>query len=225
MTQALLLAAGRGERMRPLTDRQPKPLLRAGGDRLIGHLLRRLATAEITEIIINTAWLGDRLQAALGSGADYGVSIRWSPEPEGALETGGGVRRAFEISGADTLLVVNADIYTDFPFATLTEKQVSSAHLVLVPNPAHHPRGDFRLAPDGRLGELEDTGTALTFSGISLLHRDLFAGIREQRFPLAPLLHQAVAAGKASGEAYHGIWRDVGTPQRLAELDRELAGA
>lgn len=218
--KAMILAAGRGERLRPLTDRTPKPLLRAGGKALIEHLIDALATAGFRELVINHAHLGAQIEAALGDGARYGVSIAWSREPEGALETGGGIFQAMPLLDSDHFLVVNGDIWTDYPFARLARRPEGLAHLVLVDNPAHHPGGDFVLT-DGRV---QVQGNArLTFSGIGVYRRDLFRGCRRGRFPLAPLLRAAMERGEVSGEHYTGQWQDIGTAERLAELDRMLS--
>ncbi len=217
----MVLAAGRGERMRPLTDACPKPLLPAGGRPLIVHLLERLVEGGFREIVINHAHLGGRIEEALGDGARYGASIVYSPEIPEALETGGGIHHALARLGADPFLVVNGDIWTDYPFGRLRSLQPPLAHLVLVDNPAHHPAGDFGLDA----GRVMDGGTpALTFSGIGVYRPALFHGCRSGRFPLAPLLRFAARRGQVSGEHYRGRWWDVGTPQRLAELDRLLAG-
>jgi MurNAc alpha-1-phosphate uridylyltransferase len=218
--KAMILAAGRGERMRPLTDHTPKPLLPIAGKPLIVHHLEALRAGGIDEIVINTGHLGARLSAALGDGRNWGVRIAWSPEPPEALETGGGIFQALPLLGSEPFLVVNGDVWTDYPFARLPAAPVGWAHLVLVSNPPHHSDGDFALAADGRV---EESGPRrLTFSGISVLRPALFAGCAPGRFPLGPLLRRAMAVGKVSGEHYAGGWRDIGTPQRLAELDREL---
>ncbi len=218
--KAMILAAGRGERMRPLTDHTPKPLLPVAGRPLIVHHLKALRAAGIGEIVINTGHLGERLPAALGDGRDWGVRIAWSPEPPEALETGGGVFQALPLLGPEPFLVVNGDVWTDYPFVRLPTAPAALAHLVLVSNPPHHPGGDFVLAADGTVRECG--GPSLTFSGISVLRPELFAGCAPGRFPLGPLLRRAMTAGRVSGEYHAGRWRDIGTPQRLAELDREL---
>lgn len=218
--KAMILAAGRGERMRPLTDDTPKPLLRAGGKALIEHLIEALATAGFHDLVINHAHLGTQIEAHLGSGARYGVSIAWSREPDGALETGGGIVQALPLLDGDHFLVVNGDIWTDYPFARLARRPEGLAHLVLVDNPAHHPGGDFALIG----GQVQVSGSpSLTFSGIGVYHRDLFRGCKPGRFPLAPLLRAAMDRGEVSGEHYNGRWYDIGTTERLAELDRMLS--
>ena len=216
----MILAAGRGERMRPLTDTIPKPLLRAGGKALIEYLLESLAAGGFRELVINCAHLGDQLVAYLGDGRRYGVSIAWSHERDAALETGGGIQRALPLLDTDHFLVVNADIWTDYPFARLKRRFQGLAHLVLVDNPAQHAHGDFVLS--GAMVS-ENGAPRLTFSGIGVYHRDLFIDCLPGRFPLAPLLRTAMAAGKVYGEHYTGVWRDIGTVERLAELDRALS--
>ena len=218
---AMILAAGRGERMRPLTDRTPKPLLEAGGQPLIGHHLTALAAAGIRDVVINHAHLGAQIEAALGHGAAYGLRIRYSPE-ETALETGGGIFQALPLLGPGPFLVVNGDVWTDLEFGHLCLGDDDLAHLVLVTNPAHHPAGDFLL--DGGRVVLEG-GARLTFSGIGVYRAALFDRCTAGRFPLAPLLRAAIAAGRVSGELHTGRWTDVGTPERLAELDRALRNA
>jgi N-acetyl-alpha-D-muramate 1-phosphate uridylyltransferase len=220
VVKAIILAAGRGERMRPLTDHTPKPLLPVAGQPLIVHHLQALRAAGITDLVINTGHLGEQLPAALGDGRAWGVRITWSPEPPDALETGGGIFQALPRMGPEPFLVVNGDIWTDYPFTRLPPAPAGLAHLVLVPNPPHHPAGDFALAADGRVAE---TGAArLTYSGISILRPELFAGCAPGRFPLGPLLRRAMAETPMTGEYYPGGWCDAGTPQRLAELDRTL---
>lgn len=225
--KAMILAAGRGERMRPLTDTCPKPLLEAGGKPLIAWHIERLASAGIRDLVINHAHLGEMLEARLGDGAAYGVHIAWSPEPPGALETAGGIGNALPLLGHDTFLVVNGDIWCDYDAQRLATKalQLASqtlAHLVLVANPEHNPSGDFCLDGERIVAE---GGMKLTFSGIGIYRPALFAGIaRGSRAKLAPLLREAIVAGRVSGEVHAGRWIDVGTPARLAELDRELHG-
>lgn len=217
----MILAAGRGERMRPLTDHTPKPLLEVAGKPLIAHHLEALRAAGISDLVINTGHLGERLPAALGDGRDWGVSIAYSPEPPDALETGGGIFQALPLLGPDPFLVVNGDIWTDYPFAALKEITVDLAHLVLVTNPPQHPAGDFALLAE--TGKVFLNGAQrLTFSGVSVLRPELFADCAPGRFPLGPLLRQAITANTVTGEFYGGAWRDIGTPQRLAELDSEL---
>lgn len=219
--KAMILAAGRGERMRPLTDHTPKPLLSVGNKRLIEYHLEALASAGFNEVVINHAHLGEQIEQVLGGGERYGVTIHYSPEG-GALETGGGIFRALPLLGDEPFVVVNGDIWCDYPFARLREREVQAAHLVLVPNPPQHLAGDFVL-----LGEAvsdEGEGERLTFSGIGLYHPSLFDGCEAGAFPLAPLLRRAMAMGKVSGECFDGQWFDIGTPERLQQLDAMLLG-
>jgi MurNAc alpha-1-phosphate uridylyltransferase len=228
--KVMILAAGRGERMRPLTDRTPKPLLPVGGKPLIVWHLERLATVGLRDVVINHAHLGIQIEKALGDGSRWGLSIRYSPEPEGALETAGGIANALPLLGSgDPFLVVNGDIFCDWDVsrAATVLGAADSAHLVLVANPPHHPQGDFCLG-SGRLGTgstpdaAEDSQT-LTFSGIGIYRPQVFADIpRGQKARLAPLLRAAMAGNRVSGELHSGRWIDVGTPQRLDELDRQL---
>jgi len=215
---AMILAAGRGERMRPLTDHTPKPLLEAGGRPLIGHHLAALARAGVREVVVNHAHLGAQIESALGDGGAYGLRIRYSPE-EVALETGGGIFRALPLLGPDPFIVVNGDVWTDFDLARLRLAGTDLAHLVLVHNPPHHAAGDFVLDGDR---VRDGGGPRLTFSGIGVYRPALFDGCAPGRFPVAPLLRAAMAAGRVSGEHHRGRWVDVGTPERLAALDREL---
>lgn len=219
----MILAAGRGERMRPLTDACPKPLLEAGGKPLIVWHIERLIAAGLRELVINHAHLGEMLEARLGDGAAYGARIAWSREPPGALETAGGIAQALPLLGDAPFLVVNGDIWCDYDARRVAATALGPdtlAHLVLIANPVHHPAGDFCL--DGTRVVAEG-GVRLTFSGIGLYRPALFAGIaRGERAKLAPLLRAAIAAGRVSGEMHRGRWVDVGTPQRLAELDAEL---
>ena len=217
--KAMILAAGRGERMRPLTDHTPKPLLQAGGRPLIEHLIVALVEAGITELVINHAHLGEQVEATLGDGSRWGASIRYSPEAE-ALETAGGIHRALPLLGSDPFLVVNGDIATDFPFATLLGRPIDLAHLVLVPNPEHHPRGDFGLQ-DGKA--IDGGEIRYTFGGIGVYRPELFKDCVPGRFPLAPLLRSAMALGSVSGELYQGMWMDIGTMERLQAFDDYLA--
>lgn len=218
--KAMILAAGRGERMRPLTDHTPKALLKAGGKTLIEHRIESLAAAGFRDLVINHAHLGTQIEAYLGIGERYGVRITWSREPEAALETGGGIFQALAWLDSDYFLVVNADIWTDYPFARLARPINGLAHLVLVDNPPQHPKGDFVL----RGSRVQAEGTPrLTFSGIGVYRRALFRDCQPGRFPLAPLLRNAMESNQVSGEHYSGIWQDIGTPERLAELERALS--
>jgi len=217
--KAMLLAAGRGERMRPLTDTLPKPLVPVAGKPLIAWHLAALARAGFREIVVNTSWLAPALHAALGDGSTWGVSIVWSDEGPVPLETGGGIFRAVPLLGPGPFLVVNADTWTDVDFATLALEPEALAHLVLVPNPPHHPRGDFGL--DGDLVVSRDTDR-FTYSGIGLFRPEFFAGSNAERFPLLPLLNRAIAARRVRGELHRGAWSDVGTAERLAALEVRL---
>lgn len=227
--KAMILAAGLGTRMRPLTDHLPKPLLEVGGKPLVLWHIEALARAGITDLVINTAWLGDKLEAALGDGQRYGVSIRWSHEGE-PLETAGGVVKALPLLGTSPFLVVNGDIWLRYDFRALSQRLAAmdgQAHLVLVNNPAHNLRGDFaleadRITPATTLQVANDGEHRFTFAGLSVLHPDLFAGLPEGKRALAPLLREAMAAGRVTGEYFPGPWVDVGTPERLAALDRQI---
>ena len=218
--KAMILAAGKGERMRPLTLTTPKPLVRAAGVPLIEYHLKALAVAGFTEIVINHAWLGQQIEDYLGDGSRFGVSIAYSSEGE-PLETGGGIFRALPLLGDDAFVVVNGDIWTDYDFSALRQPLVGQAHLVLADNPAHHPNGDFNLIA----GQVQDAGSAadtLTYSGIAVLHPVLFNGCADGAFKLAPLLRKAIADGQVSGEHWRGHWIDVGTHERLAEVETLL---
>jgi MurNAc alpha-1-phosphate uridylyltransferase len=215
----MILAAGRGERMRPLSDATPKPLLTAGGKPLIVHLIEGVARAGHRHLVINHSHLGKQIEDALGDGHRYGVRIAYSHEPGGGLETGGGIFKALPLIDSDPFLVVNGDVWTDYPFERLPRTLAGLAHLVLVDNPPHHSGGDFALA-DGKV--CADGARRLTFSGIGVYARALFSSCRGDKFPLAPLLRAAMERGLVSGEHYTGRWFDVGTPARLAELDRML---
>jgi MurNAc alpha-1-phosphate uridylyltransferase len=217
--KAMLLAAGRGERMRPITDSLPKPLVPVAGKPLIDWHLGALARAGFREVVVNTSWLAPQLHAALGDGSAWGVSISWSDEGPVPLETGGGIFRAVPLLGPGPFLVVNADIWTDIDFAALSLEDGAHAHLVLVPNPPHNVRGDFGL--DGDLVVSRDTDR-FTYSGVGMFRREFFEGASGERFPLLPLLNRAIAARHVRGELHRGAWSDVGTPERLAALDARL---
>jgi MurNAc alpha-1-phosphate uridylyltransferase len=217
--KVMILAAGRGERMRPLSDTVPKPLLEAGGKPLIVHLIERLARAGLSELVINHSHLGKQIEKYLTDGSRYGARIAYSHEEGGGLETGGGIFKALSLINTDPFVVINGDIWTDFPFDRLPTRLKGLAHLVLVDNPPQHPQGDFALH-DGQV--LAEGTPRLTFSGIGVYACALFAECRPGKFPLAPLLRAAMARGQVSGEHYTGRWRDVGTPERLTELDQEL---
>lgn len=216
--RAMILAAGRGERMRPLTDVLPKPLLPVGGKPLIVHHLQALRAAGIQDVVINHAWLGAKIEAELGNGQQYGLQIRYSPEGETGLETAGGIRLALPLLGDSPFLVVNGDVLTDYPFAKLFDalKPGKSAHLVLVPNPPQHPHGDFALQQGQALAEGE---AKLTFSGIAVYRPEFFRDVPSGAQKLAPFLRAAMARHEVSAELYQGYWADIGTPQRLADAD------
>lgn len=215
--RAMILAAGRGERMRPLTDHRPKPLLPVAGKALIEHTLARLVSAGFTDIVINHAHLGKMIEDALGNGQRYGARLRYSSEGEQALETAGGIINALPLLGEEPFLVVNGDVATDFPFASLRDVKIDLAHLVLVDNPAHHVKGDFGLDAEGKV--LDNGGKSFTFSGIGVYRPELFDGVPPGVSKLGPLLRQAIAGRRVSGQIYDGFWMDVGTPERLKELE------
>ncbi|SFR82027.1 MurNAc alpha-1-phosphate uridylyltransferase [Marinobacter daqiaonensis] len=217
----MILAAGKGERMRPLTLTTPKPLLEAGGAPLIVHHIRKLRAAGLTELVINHAWLGDQIESYLGDGGDYGVTIQYSRE-DAPLETAGGIIQALPLLTDDDswFLVINGDIWHDLDLTRLSPPTQGKALLVLTDNPPHHPGGDFVLQPDGRLEHGE--GDRLTFTGISLLHASLFEGLNPGHRKLAPLLREAMAGGEVAGLHHRGQWLDIGTPERLDQLDQLL---
>ena len=219
--KAMVLAAGRGERMRPLTLLRPKPLLEAGGTPLIVHHLRALASAGFSDIVVNLSWLGEQIRTALGDGSRHGVRLHYSDEGPEPLETGGGIFRALPLLGAGPFLVLNGDVWTDVDWAALRERLAPAdlAHLVLVPNPAHNPSGDFVLER-GRI--VETPGERCTFAGVGVYRAELFNGCSDGIFKLAPLLRAAARAGRVSGELHVGAWLDIGTPERLAQLDALL---
>lgn len=217
--KAMILAAGRGERMRPLTDNTPKPLLKVAGKPLIEYHLHALHDAGVKEVIVNVAYLGGKIIDALGDGRAYRLNVTYSDEGNTPLETAGGIIHALPQLGHEPFLIVNADIWTDFSFQSLPRQLSSLAHLVMVDNPDHHPQGDFALA-DGILhaeGEHK-----LTYSGIGLYHPALFAGCEPGKRPLLPLLQKAMRAGKVSGQHFTGRWLDIGTPERLQALNSLL---
>lgn len=222
--KAMILAAGRGERMRPLTDHTPKPLLQVGGKALIVWHLENLAKAGFKEVVINHAHLGSQIESTLGDGSKWNLRIQYSPEAV-ALETAGGIANALPLlthNGAnrEPFLVVNGDTFTDIDFACVHLAQNMLTHLVIIDNPPQHPNGDFAIES----GLLANTGLRMyTFSGIGVYHPDLFDGIaRGEPAKLAPLLRQAISEGKASAEYYQGIWHDIGTPERLNALNKTL---
>ncbi|MFZ2266840.1 MAG: nucleotidyltransferase family protein [Azonexus sp.] len=222
--KAFILAAGRGERMRPLTDHTPKPLLEAGGKPLIVWHLERLAAAGFRDIVINHAHLGAQIEEALGDGSRWGLHIEYSAEPPGALETAGGIATALPLLGNEAFLVVNGDVYCEWDFKQARQLTSRCAHLVMVANPAHHSGGDFSL--DGERVVYAQGAQTFTYAGIGVFSPAFFAGVKPGTvMKLRPLLDAAIAAGTLSGERYDGRWVDVGTPQRLAELDTELRNA
>ena len=222
--KAMILAAGLGNRMRPLTLYTPKPLLEVGGKPLIVWHIEKLKKIGVTEIVINSAWLADKLISSLGDGSQFGVDIRWTREDEG-LETAGGIINALPLLGTDPFILVNGDVWTTMDFEALRHIKLNDdlAHLVLVDNPKQHPEGDFTLF-DGRAFTFDQdvTGENLTFSGVSIIHPKLFDGLEPGKRPLAPLLKQAMQNQKISGEKLKGAWVDVGTPERLMELDLQI---
>lgn len=218
----MLLAAGRGERLRPITDSVPKPLVEVAGKPLIVYHLEALARAGVADVVVNLSWLGEKIRSALGDGSRYGVRIAYSEEGPVPLETGGGIHRALPLLGPEPFLVVNSDVWTDVDFSRLlTLEEGSDARLLLAPNPPHHPRGDFGLEGDFVVARNADR---FTYTGIGVYRPELFAGCTEEKFPLLPLLQRAMAARRLRGEVYRGEWLDIGSPDRLAWLDgRERA--
>lgn len=232
--RALVFAAGKGERMRPLTEHTPKPLLEAGGKALLVWHLEKLAAIGVREVVVNISWLADCFEPALGDGSCWGLRLHYSHEGAEPLETGGGMHKALALLGDAPFLAVNGDIWADYDFSRLPSTPEGMAHLVMVDNPSQHPRGDFHLDASG---QLHDGGSpTLTFSGIGLYRPDILKGWRKvigdatgvelnpPRFKLAPLLKAAMAKDQVSGEHHRGRWTDVGTPERLARLDSELRG-
>jgi MurNAc alpha-1-phosphate uridylyltransferase len=217
--KAMILAAGRGERMRPLTDHTPKPLLQVGGKPLIVWHLERLAKDGFKELVINHAHLGKQIEQALGSGSAWGLSIEYSSEIK-ALETAGGIANALPLLGDSPFLVVNGDVFTEINFGVLQLVSPNLAHLVMVDNPPQHPDGDFSLDS----GKITASGShKLTFSGVGVYHPALFVDVdRSQAAKLAPLLRSAMAEGLVTGDHYQGVWHDIGTPERLTFLDQQL---
>ena len=218
--KAMILAAGRGERMRPLTDHVPKPLLPVAGKPLMQYHIDALAAGGVRDIVINLAWLGSSIREALATGAASGVRIQYSDEGDAALETGGGIFNALELLGDGPFIVVSGDVWSDFPLAQLTTRlhPQDLAHFVMVANPDYHQRGDFGL----RDGRIVAEGERLTYANIGVFRREFFAGCTGGKFPLAPLMRERIAAGKVSGEFHAGRWFNVGTPQQLADLDANL---
>jgi MurNAc alpha-1-phosphate uridylyltransferase len=234
--KALVFAAGKGERMRPLTETTPKPLLAVGGKPLVAWHLDKLAALGVADVVLNVSWLADRFAPVLGDGAAWGLRLHYSHEGAEPLETGGGMLRALALLGEAPFLAVNGDTWTDFDFARLPPEPARLAHLVMVDNPAQHPRGDFLLGDDGALAA-DGAGSRLTYSGIGLYRPAILDGWRAvigeapgvhdhpPRFKLAPLLQAAMRAGRVHGQHHRGRWTDVGTPERLATLDAELRAA
>ena len=222
--KAMILAAGLGNRMRPLTLYKPKPLLEVGGKPLIVWHIEKLKEIGVTDIVINSAWLADVLIGALGDGSQFGVNILWTREEEG-LETAGGIINALPLLGTEPFILVNGDVWTTFDFASLLEIQLDQdlAHLVFVKNPTQHLQGDFTLV-NGRAYTFEQAqqGEDLTYSGVAVLHPQMFAGLENGKRPLAPLLKQAMLDGRVSAEKMHASWVDVGTPERLTALDLQI---
>ncbi|OUR89002.1 mannose-1-phosphate guanylyltransferase [Methylophaga sp. 42_8_T64] len=220
--KAMILSAGRGERLRPLTDHTPKPLLKAGKYRLIEYLIQSLVKAGFTEIVINTAHLGEQFPKTLGDGSQFDAKITYSPEQQGGLETAGGIINALALLGDEPFLIVNGDIWTDFPFEQLTNFTLSPdtfAHLVLVNNPEHNLQGDFALNL-GRVNQTEQQ--RYTYSGIAIYHPKLFSGFKVHRLALKLVLLQAIEQQQISGQLYQGQWSDIGTVERLQQLNAQL---
>jgi N-acetyl-alpha-D-muramate 1-phosphate uridylyltransferase len=215
----MILAAGRGERMRPLTDKIPKPLLEIAGKPMIIHQIEALESAGVKDIVINTGHLGEQIQYELGTGATFGVDILYSDEGEDILETAGGIIQALPLLGDDPFIVTNADIFTDFDYFTLPSEPDFDAHLVLVNNPPHNLEGDFALE-NGRV--LEQGSLKLTYSGIGVFYPHFFENCNPGRAPLAPLLHQSSQAQRLSGQHFTGLWSDIGTPARLKEINDSI---
>ncbi len=217
--RAMILAAGRGERLRPLTDTTPKPLLEVGGRSLLGYHLAALATAGFREIVINLAHLGEQIRDTLGNGSAWGLNIHYSAEPPGALGTGGGIKQALPLLGEAPFAVINGDVFTSYPLARLRAIKCDHAHLVLVPNPAHNPAGDFALS-GGYV--IADGQPRHTFSGISVYHPRFFAAAGDGSFSVVPMLRSAMTQHQVTGEIYTGPWHDIGTLERLATLCEQL---
>lgn len=223
--RAMILAAGRGERMRPLTDRTPKPLLTVAGKAMIQYHIEALAAAGMREIVINLAWLGQQIRSAIGDGSQFGVRVHYSDEGDAALETGGGVFKALPLlagpSGTDPFVVVSGDVWTEYPLGDVGTKlsDTDIAHFVVVSNPEFHSRGDFGLA-DGRL---TDSGERYTYANIGVMRPEFFAGCQAAKFPLAPLMFDWIRKGRVSGELFRGVWHNVGTPQQLQQIDQEAS--
>lgn len=217
--KAMILAAGRGERMRPLTDKTPKPLLKVKGKPLIVWHIEKLASLGFSEIVINIAHLGNQIKETLGDGSKWGVSLIYSDEQEcGALESAGGIIKALPLLEDEIFLVVNSDIWCDYEFESSFNLNGDLAHLILVPNPQHNHEGDFALHKNR---VVNDAKKKFTFSGIGYYSAELFRGLECKKMPLAPLLREAIANNRISGTLYEGKWHDIGTPQRLAEVQND----
>jgi MurNAc alpha-1-phosphate uridylyltransferase len=216
--KAMILAAGRGERLRPITDNIPKPLVKVRGKALIQYHVENLVAAGFTDLVINHAWHGEQIEKALGDGGQFGATIQYSAEGK-ALETGGGIFRALPLLGSDPFLVVNGDVFTSYPFAELVNQPSKLAHLVLVPNPPQHPKGDFALQGDAVVREGNPT---YTFSGIGVYSPTMFRDCQPGAFPLAPLLYDAIKRHELTGEVFAGLWEDVGTIERLERLNNSV---
>lgn len=218
---AMILAAGRGERLRPLTDNTPKPLLKAGPGMLIEHHLHALSAAGFSDVVINIGHLGQQIIDRLGDGSRYQLAIHYSDERNAVLETGGGIVKALPLLKSNPFLVINGDVWTDIDLSSLTSNFNALAHLVLVNNPQHHPQGDFALHGD-LVRKKKENQPSWTYSGMAMFKHDFFDQCREQRFPLAPLLHKHIAKELVTGEVYNGLWFDIGTRERLDELNTQL---
>lgn len=216
--KAMILAAGFGNRLRPLTETTPKPLLEVGGKPLLQYHLERLAAAGITDIIINTSWLAELIEDYFGNGSDFGVNIQWSREVR-PLETGGGIAHALPLLGSEPFLLINGDVWTDFPLRSISLDKDMDANLVMVANPEHHPEGDFAVVNNI---VSYDMGSKYTFSGISLFRPQLFAGYGEDCFPLRDVMRPAILSGRVTGAVYTGEWWDIGTVERLSRLNKKL---
>ncbi len=215
----MILAAGRGERMMPLTTNKPKPLIKVKGITLIEHSINALKKANITDIVINIAYLGEQIQSHLGDGSNFGVNIQYSHEPEGALETAGGIIKALPLLGNKPFVVINSDVLCDYDLSQLKLPIGSLAHLVLISNPEHNPKGDFSLINNHQIVTVDSN--SYTFSGIGIYHPVFFKNhiAIQGKLPLYPLLKEALSSSQLSGEYYQGYWQDVGTPERLASAD------
>src|SRR5690554_1107921 len=220
--KAMILAAGRGERLRPYTDTVPKPLLTVADKPLSFWHLEKLAQVGIQQVVINTAWLGEQLVAQVGDGSRFGMEVLWSHEPAGGLETAGGIVNALPLLGSEPFLVVNGDVFTHYSFAQIAALEPNVlGHLVLVDNPAHHPQGDFTLTESGRVAAKQQQESGLTFSGISLLSPALFSDLAPGKRPLREIFVSAIEKEQLTGEYFAGYWNDVGTPERLAQVNRD----